>query len=309
MLILPCPPLAEGKTKKILKSDEPSMCVIESTNRITAFDDPSWTREFKTKARSANLTTCSTFGLLRDAGLTQVAYDRPLTDTTLAAPLCEMIQLECVARRKFTGGYCDRTPGVQRGTQTDRLVMEFFLKTTKGCMKRRGETINLNLPLRSNGLPIDDPLIVNPYDRVWKLQHPKKPASDPESAIATEVNMVDVLPDGFDMLELERLTRQTFLTIEHGWYRLGYTLWDLKIEFGIDHWRKLRIADVIDNDSWRLRDISGREVSKEAYRLGMGIELVEELYAVVAQMAQRMWYPNAKEFLAERYAAEQALAG
>lgn len=66
------------------------------------------------------------------------------------------------------------------------------------------------------------------------------------------------------------------MTLEGAWNVLGFRLIDMKIEFGLDLNGNLLVSDVIDNDSWRLRDADWEELSKEAFRQGETLDEVEK---------------------------------
>ena len=92
--------------------------------------------------------------------------------------------------------------------------------------------------------------------------------------------------------EIEKLTRKTFLVLEGAWNTLGYRLIDFKIEFGIDTEGNLVVADVIDNDSWRLRTADWKELSKQNFRDGHPLKDVQENYVHVAQIANQFRIPQ-----------------
>jgi phosphoribosylaminoimidazole-succinocarboxamide synthase len=92
---------------------------------------------------------------------------------------------------------------------------------------------------------------------------------------------------------------RVFLTLERAWASVGVTLVDLKIEFGLDSQGHLRVADVIDNDSWRLwpEGDKNRMLDKQVYRnlpqvTAQDLQAIADRYALVADLTGRLQLPK-----------------
>lgn len=91
------------------------------------------------------------------------------------------------------------------------------------------------------------------------------------------------------------IARRAFEVLEAAWTRQGVTLVDMKIEFGRDRQGNLLIADVIDNDSWRIWPGGQREkmLDKQIYREMKEVDEkslnhLKDKYAQVAEMSERL---------------------
>ncbi len=294
--------IADGKTKSIFATKADSgLVVIKNKDDITAFDDPTFTKKFASKGEHATNTTCRVFELLQAAGI-PVAYREQISPTEFVADHCIMIQLEVVARRLAVGSFLERHPELtpkkeQAPHRFHELVVEFFLKTTGGkLVDDHGDVLleGLQHVVDDEIKTLDDPFIINPYEEGWRLFHPKKPKWENGANLEkTIIRSSVVRGDAYmRMTDMERVMRKVFLILEGAWNTLGLRIIDIKIEFGINSNGKLLVADVIDNDSWRLRTHDWQELSKQAFRDGESLPDVEKKYGTVAKLTEGFRIPN-----------------
>lgn len=250
------PKLAEGKTKIIYAHPErPDLAYMVHKDAITAGDGAK--RDvIADKGELSCRTTSACFRYLEACGI-PTHYVDTIGPRTMIVRRAEMVPIEWVARRLATGSYVRRT-GVPEGTRFEYLVLELFLK--------------------------DD------------ARH------DPQISVADAIRDGICTPREID--QGLQITRKVFLALERAWAAQDIQLVDLKIEFGRLHGvatpspsvdrsthdgmegvRKasegnhrglegnhrglpLRVADVIDNDSWRLWPGGRKEdmLDKQVYR-------------------------------------------
>ena len=96
--------------------------------------------------------------------------------------------------------------------------------------------------------------------------------------------------------EMRRIARQAFLVLEKAWQLEGGTLVDFKVEFGFDAKGHLLLADVIDNDSWRVIE-NGAYIDKQVYRDGGALDDVAAKYRQVAETTGHFRLPQQRIIL------------
>lgn len=221
--------LAEGKTKKVWDAGNGEV-IIESKDDITAGDGAKHD-VLEGKATTANQTTSNVFELLNAAGVATHFVSR-LDECSFKARSMNMIPLELVARRIATGSYLKRRPDIAEGTVFGELVVEFFEKDD----------------------PNHDPLVI--FDLVSKRLLRYTASVPLAEGFMREEPLADTpfaALDGAKILTLVDLTAKVFTVLEDAWAKQDVTLVDLKIECGNDaETGELLVADVVDNDSWRI---------------------------------------------------------
>jgi phosphoribosylaminoimidazole-succinocarboxamide synthase len=258
------PKLAEGKTKAIYAHpDDPALAIMLHKDSISA-GDGARRNTIDGKGALSGRTAANVFTLLNHAGIVThfVASPEP---TVMIVRRCAMIPIEVVMRRIATGSYLKRHPEIAEGARFDPPLVEFFLK--------------------------DD------------ARH------DPQ--ITAEEMAAQGIASAADSTRMIAEGRRVFETLERAWAEQEVTLVDMKIEFGRPEMgdgdasrpqpptptaqRPLIVADMIDNDSWRIwpGGEKSRMLDKQIYRNmqqvdGEGLEQIRQLYTTVAGMTDKM---------------------
>jgi len=264
--------IAEGKTKIIWATGNPYTVLVESKDDITAGDGAK--RDIvENKGALATETTSNCFSLLNAASI-PTHFIRRAGERTFLAKKVKMFPVELVARRIATGSYLRRNPLTAEGTIFDPLVFEVFYKDDE-----------LHDPLifwngKRGCIELYDAKRVGAYLFDLGPRHLLTPAGETLSQKGLN--------------GLREVTCDVFLTLEEAWAKQQVALVDLKIECGWTLTGELVVADVIDNDSWRIWPGGDKTkmVDKQVYRdmeesspevLGV----IKKNYAWVAESTQK----------------------
>lgn len=121
------PILTEGKTKIVYAHPtDPDLVILQHKDDITAGDGARH-NVIPGKGALAGRTTANVFRLLNRAGIATHFVAAPEPTLTIARR-CMMIPLEVVQRRLATGSYLKRHPELVEGTRFTPPLVEFFLK-------------------------------------------------------------------------------------------------------------------------------------------------------------------------------------
>jgi phosphoribosylaminoimidazole-succinocarboxamide synthase/phosphoribosylcarboxyaminoimidazole (NCAIR) mutase len=223
------------------------------------------------KGRLANQTTCNVFRLLKACGL-PVAFEEQDSATSFVAPPCTMLPYEVVVRREAHGSALKRSPHFAKGQLFPKLLVEFYLKTKDKNWKGKP-------------LVADDPYMqYEDGGAQIKLFNPAKPILGSEPFLVLQTAEVFSHPEEYKFFpEMRRIARQAFLMLE-------------KVEFGFDAKGTLLLADVIDNDSWRVLE-NGAYIDKQVYRDGGALDTVAAKYRQVAETTGHFRLPRQRVIL------------
>ena len=130
-----------------------------------------------------------------------------------------------------------------------------------------------------------------------RLFNPAKPIQGQEPFLVLAASEVFSRDEEWKIFpEMRRIARHAFLVLEKAWQLEGGTLVDFKVEFGFDTKGRLLLADVIDNDSWRVVE-NGAYIDKQVYRDGGALDDVARKYRRVAEITGHFRLPRQRIIL------------
>ncbi len=251
--------LFEGKTKIGYELiGHPHLVLLKAKDDITAGDGAKHDI-IDGKGKLATRTTCNVFRFLSSRGIPTAFYAQPGANSFVAVK-CDMLKYEVVVRAEAHGSYLKRFPSFRKGQVFDEPVVEFFLKSS-------GKKWN------GMAIPVDDPLILMKNGDSL-LYRPDLPLDQQQP-----IHVVDGYPPRHE--EMAQIATATFKLLAEAWTKQNARLVDFKVEFGITPDNQLLLADVIDNDSWRVVQ-NNEYIDKQIYRDGGDLDEVLVKYRRVA---------------------------
>ncbi|XP_053314617.1 bifunctional phosphoribosylaminoimidazole carboxylase/phosphoribosylaminoimidazole succinocarboxamide synthetase isoform X2 [Spea bombifrons] len=247
--------LNEGKTKEVYELLDHPGCVLMQSKDQITAGNAARKDHMEGKASISNKTTSCVFKLLQESGI-KTAFVRKCSDTGFIATHCEMIPIEWVCRRIATGSFLKRNPGVKEGYKFSPPKLEMFFKDDAN------------------------------NDPQWSE----------EQLIAAKLNCAGLVIGQTEVDIMKHSTVAIFEILEKSWLTQDCTLVDMKIEFGVDVTKKeIVLADVIDNDSWRLWPSGDKTQQKDKQIYRDLKEITPEAMQVVKRSFE--WVANKVELL------------
>ncbi|EPY86478.1 hypothetical protein CB1_000310003 [Camelus ferus] len=253
--------LYEGKTKEVYELLDSPGKVLLQSKDQITAGNAARKNHLEGKAAISNKITSCIFQLLQESGI-KTAFTRICGETAFIAPRCEMIPIEWVCRRIATGSFLKRNPGVKEGYKFYPPKVEMFFKDDAN------------------------------NDPQWSE----------EQLIAANFCFAGLVIGQTEVDIMSHATQAIFEILEKSWLPQNCTLVDMKIEFGVDITTKeIVLADVIDNDSWRLWPSGDRsqQKDKQSYRdlkevTPEGLQMVKKNFEWVAERVELLLKPESQ---------------
>ena len=300
--------LAEGKTKRVVEGPRPGTVLLVARDRLTAGDAA---RAAGSAGIGVHKTAQAEAAMRRvaAAGVPTALLGRAAPDALLCRA-ARMVPIELVARRFAWGSLLKRDPSARRADgrplRFDEPRLEVFHKRTlvvppaalAPAMLDESEarTRYLRGGRWAEGC-IADPLVLPAAGGRWGLHDPGAPPRPGEPLHEVDPE----LTDGELHSALEGIALPAFLALEEAWASVAtadgpIALADAKFEVGRGEDGSLMLADVVDNDSWRIwpGGDPALALDKQRFRDGDPLSEVADDYELVAALAARFAPPRGR---------------
>ena len=293
------PNLTEGKTKRI----EPVTGSIHDSELVKITTKDSLTANDAAMKQETPLgvdktkQVVSIFKFLTKNNIPNAFHSDDEEPNVFVAKNCRMLPIECVIRRQPYGSYVKRNPNVSSFDLFDPPKLEFFHKyavvppvehcdnphglmpTTRMIPEERARELYMRNGEWTHTV-YTDPL-VEPEEDKWILYS----AKDVRSKSKPIFEILPIIDSETLIYIKEKLMIPTFLLLEKAWKKFNVSLIDMKIEVGYTKEKELVIADVIDNDSWRIwpHGDPKRQLDKQSFRDGEEMTEVQKKYKIVTE--------------------------
>ncbi len=288
--------ITDGKTKRIMESDREGLVILETMDQLTG-GDAAKKAEIEGIAVHKTTQTANVFQLLEKHGI-PTSYVEQVNDVQLLCHDCEMLPLECVSRRYAWGSFLKREPSLEpvhgKPHRFDSIKHEFFHKHSVITTPLVSSPVQMSENEARDKYLKDgewaDGVFTDPYIQVgtdsWGLFSAKTPPTTPLMTIPPVCSDEDI------HMMTHQLVLPCFEVLEKAWSEIqtqdgAIALVDMKIEIGRRRTDgKLLIADVIDNDSWRIWPGANpkKQLDKQSFRDGDPLADIANKYALVAQL-------------------------
>lgn len=280
--------IAEGKTKRVL--DDGDSVILEAIDRLTA-GDASKIAEIGTIGTEKTRQCANIFRAFEREGI-ETAFLEEAAPNQLRCRKVEMLPLEMVMRRFAYGSFLKRNPSLVSGEKFDTPLKEIFHKAAVimpplvDAPVQMSENKARDLYLKETGW--EEGVYTDPYVRVeaqdWAIFSAKSPIEgEPLMRVAPELQNAELTKIWNELLS------PAFDFLEKKLQEADIALVDIKFEIGrrVDN-GALVIADVVDNDSWRIwpKGDPKAQLDKQGFRDGDGIDDVLKNYKIVTQITE-----------------------
>ncbi len=290
--------LCEGKTKVISEGENPGEVVLQTKDELTG-GDAAKRETIEGIAVHKTTQTQNVFRLLERHGI-PTSFIRERDATSFVCHACDMLPLELVTRRYAWGSFLKREPQIvstrENPYRFETPLLELYHKHAVVMPPNVESPIQMDEgEARSHYLRDGvwaDGVFTDPLIRIdesgWTLFSAKVPSSEAKPLMQTPA-----LLDSEALASLEQdIMLRTFEVLEEAWSTIEtvdgpVALVDMKIEVGRRQSDgKLVVADVIDNDAWRIWPGAdpGKQLDKQAFREDHPLSEVAENYELVARL-------------------------